>query len=66
MNKEGLIIRGLSVYFKFKRLLEVAGFSELIIIVIYNKLLMSGIRDPLGGLNKPVVSYFYDEDLGNF
>ncbi len=27
---------------------------------------MSGIRDPLGGLNKPVVSYFYDEDLGNF
>ena len=38
MTKEGLIIKGLSVYFKFKRLLEVAGFSELIIIVIYEYL----------------------------
>lgn len=66
MKKEGLIIKGSSVYFKYKRLPEVAGSCELIIIVIYNKLLMSGIRDPLGGLNKPVVSYFYDEDLGNF
>ena len=66
MKKEELIIKDLSVYFKYKRLPEVAGSCELIIIVIYNKLLMSGIRDPLGGLNKPVVSYFYDEDLGNF
>jgi hypothetical protein len=67
MKKGGLTIKGLSEYFKYKPLLEVAGLSELIInIVIYNKVLMSGIRDPLGGLNKPVVSYFYDEDLGNF
>jgi hypothetical protein len=66
MKKEGLIIKGLSVYFKYRRHLEVAGLCEFNNIVIYNKHLMSGIRDPLGGLNKPVVSYFYDEDLGNF
>ena len=66
MMKEGLIIKVLSGFFKFKQLLIVAALCELLIIVIYNKLLMSGIRDPLGGLNKPVVSYFYDEDLGNF
>lgn len=62
-----LIFKGLREYFKFKILLNLAALCELIIIVIFNKLLlMSGIRDPLGGLNKPVVSYFYDEDLGNF
>lgn len=24
------------------------------------------LRDPLGGMNKPVVSYFYDEDIGQY
>ena len=28
---------------------------------------MEGITgDPLGGLHKPVVSYFYDDDIGNY
>jgi len=24
------------------------------------------MTDPLGGLRKPVVSYFYDDDIGNY
>jgi histone deacetylase 1/2 len=27
---------------------------------------MEAGRDPLGGLNKPVVSYFYDDDIGSY
>jgi hypothetical protein len=60
IRREESTSMGLFEYFKL--LAEISDFVHLILTLIK----MNNNPDPLGGMNKPVVSYFYDEDIGNY